>query len=86
MVFIHFRDIIIISCIALSFIVSTHINIQFLAHAQQTKNTNSTMKNSNILPKNTTNNGSHLFKGNITTAAGPNGHKYTGGITTAGVG
>ena len=44
------------------------------------------MKNSNILPKNTTNNGSHLFKGNITTAAGPNGHKYTGGITTAGVG
>jgi hypothetical protein len=42
--------------------------------------------NSNILPKNTTNNGSHLFKGNMTTAAGPNAHKYYGGITTAGVG
>lgn len=59
---------------------SSDLYVQFLAHAQVAKNTT-------ILPTAGSNatNATSLAKGNITTAAGPNGHKYEGG-TTAGVG
>lgn len=62
------------------FVSSSDLYVQFLAHAQVAKNTT-------ILPTAGSNatNATSLSKGNITTAAGPNGHKYEGG-TTAGVG
>lgn len=62
------------------FVSSSYLYVQFLAHAQ-------VAKNATILPTAGSNgtNATSLAKGNITTAAGPNGHKYEGG-TTAGVG
>jgi hypothetical protein len=62
------------------FTFSTDLQAQLLAHAQVAKNTT-------ILPtagSNATNTTS-LAKSNVTTAAGPNSHKYEGG-STAGVG
>ena len=61
------------------FTFSADLLAQFLAHAQVAKNTT-------ILPtagSNATNTTS-LSKSNVTTAAGPNSHKYEGG-STAGV-
>ena len=62
------------------FVSSPDLQLQFLAHAQVGKNTT-------ILPTAGSNatNTTNLAKGNVTTAAGPNSHKYEGG-STAGVG
>ncbi|HZI70552.1 MAG TPA: hypothetical protein VFD60_05240 [Nitrososphaeraceae archaeon] len=59
---------------------STVLQAHFLTHAQVAKNTT-------ILPTTGSNatNTTSFSKSNVTTAAGPNGHKYEGG-STAGVG
>jgi hypothetical protein len=62
------------------FVSSSDLHVQFLAYAQ-------VAKNATILPtagSNATNTTS-LAKGNVTTEAGPNSHKYEG-RSTAGVG
>jgi hypothetical protein len=71
----------IIGFLAFTLIVSSSdLHVQSLAHAQVAKNTT-------ILPTAGSNatNATSLAKGNVTTAAGPNSHKYEGG-STAGVG